>query len=57
MIKAMFTTYRFPLGLLAASTIAFFVFLALGLSGFPRIFSRGGSMVVLLGAAAEYALM
>jgi hypothetical protein len=49
--------YRYPFGCLIAGAIAFFIFLLLGIKVDSMWFARGGSIVVLLGAAAEYGLL
>lgn len=56
-MNSLFTTYRYPFGCLVVAAIAFFISLIAGVKCDSMWFARGGSIVVLLGAAAEYGLL
>ncbi len=56
MIKELITTYRYPFGCILISIASFVVFYILGRSGNADLFERGGSIIVLFGAASEYGL-
>ncbi len=57
MLRELFTTYRYSFGCLFWGSVAFFASLATGILYKPEFFSRGASIVVLFGAAAEYGLL
>lgn len=56
-MRELLTTYRYPFGCLVIATAAFFGFLIAGALKDPMLFVRGGSIVVLFSAAAEYGLL